>query len=179
MKRIIILGNAGAGKTTLARRLAERLDLPHTELDALYWDPGWTPAPKDVFRERVSRAAGGDRWVMDGNYSSVRDLLWSRADTAIWLDYPLPLTLWWLLKRTLGRVLSGRELWNGNRERFADAFFSRGSLFLYVLKTHRRRRQQFLDLFQRREYPQINVLAFHSRRELETWVRSPAQGWLP
>lgn len=171
-QRIIILGNAGSGKTTLARQLAQRLDLTHTEVDSLYWDPGWTPAPKEVFRERVSQAVQTDRWVLDGNYSTARDILWPRADTAIWLDYPLPVTFWRLFWRTMRRTLGGEELWNGNRERLADQLFSRDSLFLYVLKTYRRRRREFPALFQQPAYQHLTVVHLRTPRETEEWLQS-------
>ncbi len=86
-QRINVVGVTGSGKTTLARRLSDRLDIPHVELDALFWGPGWTETPDDVFRERVRQALAGERWVVDGNYSRIRDIIWPRADTIIWLDY--------------------------------------------------------------------------------------------
>jgi adenylate kinase family enzyme len=171
-QRILILGNAGAGKSTLARQLAELLDLRHTELDALYWDPGWRPAPLAVFRERIDQVTQADRWVLDGNYGKVRDLLWARADTLVWLDYPLPVTLWRLFRRTLRRVFGGEELWNGNRERFADQFLSKDSLFLYLLKTHRRRRADLERQFAGGAYPHLVKVRLRSPRETTEWLRT-------
>jgi DNA helicase HerA-like ATPase len=88
-RRLIVIGTSGAGKTTLAKTLASLLGSPFVELDALHWDPNWTPAPPETFRARVAAATAGERWVVDGGYSAVRDLLWPRADTLIWLDYPI------------------------------------------------------------------------------------------
>jgi adenylate kinase family enzyme len=88
MQRISVIGATGSGKTTVARRTAEALGVPHIELDALHWEPDWEEAPLEVFRERVSDAIQGERWVVDGNYSKVRDMVWGRADTVLWLDYP-------------------------------------------------------------------------------------------
>src|SRR5579871_6058918 len=88
--RIVVVGSTGSGKTTLARHLACRLHLAHVELDALHWDANWVPAPTPIFRERVDAALSGPAWAVDGNYSKVRDIVWPRADTVIWLDYPLP-----------------------------------------------------------------------------------------
>src|SRR5690242_1650994 len=96
-RRILILGSTGAGKTTLARQLAERLGLHHVELDALHWDANWTEAHPDVFAARTAQAlANRAAWVVDGNYGEVRDLLWPQADTVIWLDYSLLLIVWQL-----------------------------------------------------------------------------------
>src|SRR5690348_17105632 len=91
--RIAVVGSTGSGKTTLARYLARRLHVTHVELDALHWDADWIPAPIPIFRERTATALGGSAWIVGGNYSKVRDIVWARADMVIWLDYPLPIIL--------------------------------------------------------------------------------------
>lgn len=87
MRRIIVIGTTGSGKTTTARAIAERLGILHVELDALNWGPDWTEVPWEVFRQRVSEAVAGDHWVVNGNYSKSRDIVWPRADAAVWLDF--------------------------------------------------------------------------------------------
>ena len=77
MERINVVGTSCSGKTMLARAMADKLDLPRVELDALFWGPGWEPVAPDVFRRRVSEAARGERWVLDGGYSIVRDVIWA------------------------------------------------------------------------------------------------------
>src|SRR5262245_7432020 len=119
-RRINVVGTTGAGKTTTARQIACRLGLPHVELDALHWDANWTEAPLAIFRERVAQALAGDAWVVDGNYTKARDLVWSRVELVVWLDYSWPRILWQLLWRTLRRTLLREELWSGNRERFLN-----------------------------------------------------------
>jgi adenylate kinase family enzyme len=161
-QRIAVVGSTGSGKTTLARQLARLLDLTHVELDALHWDPNWTPAPTPVFRERTAAALGGPAWAVDGNYSKVRDIVWARADTVIWLDYPLALILWRLSRRTFWRLINRVELWNGNRERFREQFFSRDSIFLWALTTYRRRRQEFPALLTRPEHAHLTVVRLRS-----------------
>src|SRR5437763_2682195 len=84
-RRIVVVGSTGAGKTTLAKALASRLGYPFIELDALHWDSGWSAAPRELFRSRISEAISGNCWVVDGNYSVARDLIWERADLLIWL----------------------------------------------------------------------------------------------
>ena len=89
-RRIVVVGTTGSGKTTVARKLSRRLGIPHVELDALHWEPKWTPAATDVFRQRVAEALKGDAWVVDGNYSKARDLIWPRPPIWYGLTIPCP-----------------------------------------------------------------------------------------
>ena len=144
MRRVVVFGTTGSGKTTLAHRLAVQTGLRVVELDALFWGRDWQPAPVDLFRYRVECETNDGGWIVVGNYGQVRDLVWRPADTLIWLDLPLPLVMWRLLRRTLYRVATGQELWGtGNRETWRNAFFSRQSILLWALRTHRRNRRRF------------------------------------
>ena len=83
MRRVVVVGTSGTGKTTVASRIAAALGAPHVELDGLHWGPDWTEIPDEEFRSRTIEATSGESWVADGNYSVVRDILWSRADTIV------------------------------------------------------------------------------------------------
>ena len=170
MHRLNVVGTSCSGKTTLARALAERLDLPHIEMDALFWGRDWTPVPADVFRTRVAKAAARDRWVLDGGYSPVRDLTWSRADTVVWLDYPIRTVLSRWARRTVARARSGEEFWPGtdNRESMRLAF-QRDGLLAWILTTHRRRRRTMAA--QLAAHPGIRHIRLCSPAETERWLR--------
>lgn len=168
--RVAVIGTTGSGKTTLARELSQRLAVSHVELDSLHWDAGWTPATPEEFRRRVEQALRGDAWVVDGNYGVVRDIVWGSANAVVWLDYPLWLILARLLKRTFRRVFTGEELWNGNKERFGAAFFSRDSLFLWALQTYRRRRREYPVLFRQPEYGHLSVVRLPSPSSAREWL---------
>ncbi len=120
MRRVSVIGTSGAGKSTLAAALARRLGAPCLELDSVYHQAGWAPLAAEEFRRRVAAVAEGERWVIDGNYGTVRDIVWARADTVIWLDLPKRTVMRRLVWRTLRRVGGRVELWNGNRERWRN-----------------------------------------------------------
>ncbi|MDM7914459.1 MAG: hypothetical protein QUU85_04225 [Candidatus Eisenbacteria bacterium] len=113
------------------------------ELDALFWGPDWTPVPAEVFQERVAAAGAEERWVIDGNYSRVRHLCWPRATAIVWLDYSFPLVFLRALRRTIARALTKEELFSGNRESFRASFFSRESILVWVITTHRRNHVEY------------------------------------
>lgn len=154
----------------MARSLAACLSLKHIEVDALHWEPGWVMAERSTFRERVNEATAGERWVADGNYATVRDFLWGRADTLVWLDYSLPFTLLRLTRRTLRRIVTREELWNGNRERLASQFFSRDSIYLWALHSHPRHRHEYPVLLAGAEYAHLRVVRLRSPREAKRWL---------
>jgi adenylate kinase family enzyme len=144
MRRVVVFGTTGSGKSRLAERLAERARLRVIELDALFWGRDWQGVPDELFRHRVERETRDGGWIVVGNYGQVRDLTWRPADTLVWLDLPFPLVFWRLLKRTLRRTLTQEDLWgSGNRESFVRSFFSRHSILLWAIKTHRRNRERF------------------------------------
>ena len=105
LQRVLVVGSCGAGKSTFARALAPRLGRPVVELDALHWGPDWTPKPREAFRALAAAAAAREGWIADGNYSAVRDLLWPRAQTVFWLNYPFHTVMVRALRRTLRRSL--------------------------------------------------------------------------
>ena len=172
MTRVAVVGTTGSGKTTVARRLSKRLGLSHVELDALHWEADWTPAPREVLRRRVAEALTGDSWVVDGNYGAVRDLIWPRATTLVWLDYPLRVVMWQLFRRTLRRTVTGAELWNGNRDRFTTQFFSRESLFVWALKTYWRRQRELPELLARPEHAHLRLVRLVSPGAARRWLRT-------
>ena len=122
MRRVSVVGNSGSGKTTFAADLARRMGVPHLELDSVFHQPGWVPLPPGEFRARVAEFAAAPGWVIDGNYTSVRDIVWDRADTVVWLDPPRWRVIRQVTWRTLRRAVTRAELWNGNREPWGNFF---------------------------------------------------------
>jgi adenylate kinase family enzyme len=120
VRRVSVVGNSGSGKSTLARELAARLGVPYLELDGVFHQPGWEPLPAEEFQRIVAERASEDGWVIDGNYSGVRPVVWARADTVVWLDLPRRIVMQRVIWRTARRAVTRQELWNGNREPLAN-----------------------------------------------------------
>ena len=171
MRRVSVFGNVGTGKTTFARALAARLNVPYIELDALHWGPGWTPATAEVMRDRVREAIAGDAWVVDGSYlRKIGGLVWTRADTLVWLDPPWIPTFVRILRRTIHRSLTRVELFGGNRESLREAFFSRDSILLFAIRAGLDRGRGAERLLAQPEYAHLTVHRFRSHAEADRWL---------
>lgn len=173
-KRIIVVGATGSGKSTTAERLAQRLGSCHIELDALYWQPNWVGTPDEEFLAKVDAATQAESWTLSGNYRRTRPITWQRADAVIWLDYPLPIVFWQLLKRTIRRAVKREVLWGTNVENFWKhlELWSDDSLFKWLFKTYWRRKREYPLLFAQLEYAHLKVFHFKSPKEMETWFNS-------
>lgn len=167
--RISVVGTIGSGKSTFARKASTLVEAPYVELDALHWEPNWVEAPDDLFRERVKGSIQGDSWVVDGNYHQVRDLVWGRANTIVWLDYSFWTIMRRLTKRTIRRIFTHEELWNGNQEHLRGVF-SRDSVFLWAIRTYRRRKRQYPALLGSPENSHLTVVRLRSPREAEEFL---------
>jgi energy-coupling factor transporter ATP-binding protein EcfA2 len=171
-QRILVLGRTGSGKTTLARELAAAIGVPHVELDALYFGPDFSTVPLSVLRERTSAAIAGDRWVTDGNKSAVRDLVWPRADTVIWLDYPLVVSLWRLGRRALWRtsVLKAQAAEGDGKAGLPRQFLSAAKGVLTALRSHKGQRREYPRMFAKQENQHLAVVRLRSPRATREWL---------
>lgn len=146
MKRILIIGHPGAGKSTLARKLGEKTGLPVIHLDSEFWQPGWVETPKEEWEQRTDELLSGERWIMDGSYTRTLDQRLPRADTVVYLKFSRYLCLWRGMTRLVtnyGRVREDlgdgcperldlvfiRWMWNYRRDQFPLIEASLGSRF--------------------------------------------------
>ena len=169
---MIIVGTSCSGKTTLARELSRILRVPCIELDAIHWKPAWQPRPAEEFRQMVSEVVEGERWVIDGNYSRVRDVVWARGTTIIWLNYPFRVVLWRALCRSVKRAATQEELFSGNRESFRKSFFSRESIILWVISSYRRLRRNYRRILDNGDHPHLRVIELRSPGQAENLIAS-------
>ena len=120
VRRVSVVGNSGSGKSTVAAALSRRLGVPHIELDSIFHQPEWRALPIEEFRRLVGAQIEMPGWVADGNYAQVQDLVWARAETAVWLDLPRRTVMRRIVARTVRRLVRREVLWNGNQERWSN-----------------------------------------------------------
>jgi hypothetical protein len=109
--------------------------------------------------------------VVEGNYADVQDLIWIRAQLLVWLDFPLPLILWRLLRRTFLRLLTGEAFASGTREQLSRILGKR-SIFIWAIRSHRRRRQLYEELLASRRYAHLQVVRLRSPAAVVDWLAS-------
>ncbi|KXS09064.1 P-loop containing nucleoside triphosphate hydrolase protein [Gonapodya prolifera JEL478] len=177
-RRIVVIGPTSSGKSTLATRLARALGLPYVELDALHWREGWTEAPLDEFREAVGRATDGDGWVVAGNYRTVRDIVWLRAQLVVWLDLPLLVVLWRLITRSVRRWWTQELLWGKNRETLWVHFklWSEESLIYWLFATYWRQKREYKEILATPEMLHLKVVKLTSVGEVGNWIETVERG---
>jgi len=175
MRRVSVVGNTGSGKTTLARRIAERLGVPFLELDSIHHQADWQPLDTETFRAMVGDHTAGDGWVVDGNYSAVQDLVWSRADTVIWLDLSRARVMWRVVSRTLRRAATREELWNGNKEPLRNflTLAPEESVIAWAWTRHRVYRQRYELAMRDPGWVHLRFVRVRSRHDLEGLLGSP------
>jgi len=163
MKKILVIGSGGAGKSTFARRLGDTLQIEVIHLDWVYWRPNWVETPKEEWRRTVEALAAGDAWIMDGNYGGTREMRIRACDTVIFLDIPRRVCMYRILKRSLMfRGKTRPDMAEGCVEKFDLEFI------LWVWKYPKRGRLEILD--QRSRFGNKNFIVLRSAHELESFL---------
>lgn len=176
--RIHVTGNSCSGKSTLARRLADLLNAPCVELDALNWLPGWVGLnqsdPAELER-RMSEATSGERWVVAGSYMSFSErVFWPRLETVVWLDISMLRLLWRVLERSWHRWRTRELLWGTNYERFWDQlklWRRNESLIYWIVTQHRRKRRDMQARMSNPRWAHITFVRLRSPAAVERFVR--------
>jgi adenylate kinase family enzyme len=173
VRRVSVIGTSGSGKTTVGAAIADRLGLQFVELDALHHGPNWAEPTPEAFRQLIEPIVARDGWVIDGMYhQKLGTMVPDAADTIVWIDLPLPLTLTRLVRRTISRMLRREELWNGNRESFGAAFGGRDSLIGWGIRTHRRYRKTMPARLATEEWADKRTVRLRSQRDIDRFLES-------
>lgn len=164
MKRVIIIGSGGAGKSTLARKLSDITGLEIYHLDKLFWQPGWISITIEELADKIKEIVVRDSWIIDGNYRSTMDMRMEAADTIIYLDFPSIVCLWGILKRRI--MYAGKR-----RPDVTESCIEKIDLnfFNWVLTFRRRNRKKLLEMLDK--YAENRkVLIFSNRRQVSNFV---------
>lgn len=174
MKRVVVVGTSGSGKTALAVALARLLGVPHLEMDSIFHRGGWGATPKKVFQEEVITFASEPGWVADGNYTShgTRDFLWPRADTFVWLDLPRRVVMKRVILRTLRRVATREELWSGVTEPWTNLYsMDPGrNIMLWAWKTFDHNRSKYERCLEDGSWDHAVVHRLRSRHDVDSFL---------
>ena len=169
--KINVVGTSGTGKSTFCRKLSSILSVPHIEMDALFWGPNWYWPTDEEFFSKLRLALKGDSWILDGNYTRTIPLKWESVTTIIWLDFSFLRALYQAVKRATKRVITREELWSGtgNRETLKK-LFSKDSIVLWTIKTHRKVRKKYEVLIKSGDYSHIQFIRLRSPKEVELFL---------
>lgn len=166
MKRVMIVGQPGAGKSTFARALGERTGLPVVHIDLIHWTPGWVERSRAEKTKLCREVHARNEWIFEGGHSATWPERLQRCDTLIWLDFPLWLRTWRVFRRTLKDYGQSRiDLPDNCPEQFDLAFYQ------FIWRTRRRSRENMLSLFNNAP-PEKHKVKLSNRLEVVAFLKT-------
>jgi adenylate kinase family enzyme len=167
-----VVGSSGAGKSTVGSALAERLGIEYIELDGVFHQAGWRDLPVEEFQRRIEVVTGASAWVVDGNYGAVREIVWRRAQLVVWLDLPRWLVVLRVVRRSVVRCLTRRELWNGNREEWRNLISHdpQRSVIVATWKFHSAVRLRYEAAMNDPAYSGLTFVRLRTSRQIDSFV---------
>ena len=170
MRRILVVGTSGSGKTTVAQIIASRLNLNRHASDDFYWEPGWQPVASDRVDHLLDQVLAEPSWVLDGNFEDRWEDVWNRADLIIWLDYTFFRTMWQVTSRNASWFISQRLVWSGNRM----TLFRAVSGVRHSMRSFRRKRKVYPRYIAQLQHTE--VVHLRSRRQTKAWLNDLMPG---
>jgi adenylate kinase family enzyme len=182
-RRIHVIGNSCSGKSTLGARLARVLKVPLVELDALNWEPGWVSlasANPEELERRIRRATQGEGWIVAGSYKDYSQrIFWPRLHSVVWLDLPMPLLIWRVVKRSWRRWRTRELLWGTNYERFwpqLKVWNQDESLISWIIRQHQRKRRDMLANMADPRWRHILFIQLKTLQQIRAFAHSLENG---
>ena len=165
MRRILIIGNAGAGKTTFAGKLAEKTGLPLVHLDKIYWYGNWEHLSREEFDKALQTELEKEAWIIDGNYSRTLPQRLEYAQQVFYFDLPTAVCFWGSIKRVILNYGKCRPDMGGNCREGFD--WGQWDLYRSILRFNRKHRARYYELLENKE----NVVIFRSRRQVKKYLK--------
>lgn len=163
MKRVIVIGCGGAGKSTFSRNLSDKLDIPVYHLDKLFWNRGWISTPQDEFDNKIQELANRDKWIIDGNYIRTFDMRAERADTIIFINMPTYVCFYRVIKR---RVMYKDKIRPDMAEGCPEGIDF--EFFKWVLTYNKKIRPRILEKL--KKYNDKTVIILNSEKEVKDFI---------
>ena len=167
--RINVVGTSGSGKSTFAKSIAKKFNAPYVQLDELHWKPNWEESSDEEFFPKLEKALLSDMWILDGNYTRTIPIKWKRVQMVVYLDLPFHVVLYRIVKRSLLRGIRKEDLWHGNRETVWKHLFTSDSMILWTIRTFKKNRKKYPELFARKEYSHIKFVRLSNKEEVESF----------
>ncbi|WP_051526666.1 P-loop NTPase family protein [Alkanindiges illinoisensis] len=173
-QRINVVGTSASGKTTFSKALAQKMAVPHIEMDALNWQSNWEACTFEELLIKLKQCLAADSWILDGNYSKTTPVKWQNVDMVIWLDYGFGRNLYQSVSRTIRRLMSGTPLWEGtnNIESFQRAFLSGdSSIIWWMIKTHGKNQRKYQHIMANPEFAHIRFVRLTSPKQARQFLQ--------
>ncbi|MFB8106832.1 adenylate kinase [Streptomyces sp. NPDC056007] len=174
MRRVALFGAPATGKSTLARQLSAELGEPHTDLDDILFTRQGALS-LDEFRRQTAAITATGGWIVEGNFSKLADIVWHRADTLIWLDFPLPLILYRITRRSLHQLAGREDSSQARRLTWSTAFLTRRSLLRTAIRKRRANRPRYAQQVAETAALGVNVVRLRSPRQVQRWQQRTAK----
>jgi len=171
MRRVVVVGSSCSGKTVMAKSIARILRLPHVEIDAMVWLDDWSLPSDGELLAQMKNVIAPEAWVIDGVFPEHREMVWSAADTVVWLNYPAAIVFTRALRRTIKRCMTHEKLGDHNVETWRRTFFSRNSQLLWVIQSWRKRRRDYPKIMRQKKFKHIRFIQLRSPREAKAWLQ--------
>lgn len=168
--KINVVGTSGSGKSTFSKLLAEKMNAPYIEMDALHWKANWKTSSDEELFNKLKNALSSEKWILDGNYSKTEHIKWNKIQMVIFLDLPFYQVLYRVIKRSLVRGFTKHELWAGNKESLSQVLFSKNSMILFTIKSFYKNRKKYYKLLCKCEKSQIKFIRLKSKKEINTFL---------
>ncbi|PYT00295.1 MAG: AAA family ATPase [Acidobacteria bacterium] len=166
MKKVLVIGSCGSGKSVFSRQLGEVTGLPVVHLDRYFWSAGWTEPDREVWRVQVEEFLKRDSWIIDGNYGATMEMRLAHCDTVVFLDLPRHVCTWRVMKRTVTyRGRTRPDLADGCPEKFDWSFIK------WTWNYPTRSRPHVLERLSR-VADKVNIVTLSTHRDVETYLRT-------
>lgn len=172
MNRVVVIGSSCSGKSTFSQHLSKKLKIECIELDQLHWLPNWEERPVEEFKDLVSKAVTSDSWVVDGNYSVARDIVWPRATTIVWLNHSFSLVMYRSITRSVIRAATKKKLFAGNIESFKQSFLSSDSIIWWVIKTFHKKQKSYAYLLNHRNTEGLKIIELNNQSQVDAYLKN-------